>query len=88
MPANPTSIRPQPVDKSTHSPAICRKHEQEGLGHGRGTDPAHLRAVPNLRPLRIWLLRMGAVALIFSLQRVLFALLNHEAFPAPPPAES
>ncbi|MBP8824572.1 MAG: sulfatase-like hydrolase/transferase [Flavobacteriales bacterium] len=40
--------------------------------------------MPNLRPLRIWLLRMGAVALIFSLQRVLFALLNHEAFPAPP----
>lgn len=42
--------------------------------------------VPNLRPLRVWLLRLGVVALVFSLQRVLFVLLNHEAFPATPAA--
>lgn len=42
--------------------------------------------MPNLRPLRVWLLRIGVVALVFTLQRVLFALLNQEAFPAPPVA--
>ncbi len=42
--------------------------------------------MPNLRPLRVWLLRLGVVALVFSLQRVLFVLLNHEAFPATPAA--
>lgn len=40
--------------------------------------------VPNLRPLRVWLLRLAAVAVIFSLQRALFVLLNHDAFPATP----
>jgi len=40
--------------------------------------------VPNLRPLRTWLLRIGVVAVVFSLQRVLFAVVNHEAFPSPP----
>ncbi|HMN05394.1 MAG TPA: LTA synthase family protein [Flavobacteriales bacterium] len=40
--------------------------------------------MPNLRPLRTWLLRIGVLALIFSAQRGLFALLNHDAFPAPP----
>lgn len=40
--------------------------------------------MPDLRPFRIWLLRIGVVAVIFSLQRVLFALVNHEAFPSPP----
>lgn len=37
-----------------------------------------------LRPLRILLLRIGVVALIFSLQRVLFAILNLDAMPSPP----
>jgi len=36
-----------------------------------------------MRPLRVLLLRLGVVALIFSLQRVAFALLNAGAFPAP-----
>jgi phosphoglycerol transferase MdoB-like AlkP superfamily enzyme len=45
-----------------------------------------LRPVPNLRPLRVWLLRIAAVSVIFSLQRGLFVLLNHEAFPATPAA--
>lgn len=40
--------------------------------------------VPNLRPLRTWLLRIGVVALIFSLHRVLFAALNTGSFPSPP----
>lgn len=40
--------------------------------------------MPDLRPLRVWLLRIGVVALIFTLHRVLFALLNHGSFPAPP----
>jgi len=40
--------------------------------------------VPHLRPLRSWLLRIAVVAFLFTLQRALFALLNHEAFPAPP----
>lgn len=40
--------------------------------------------VPNLHPLRMWLLRLGVVAVVFSLQRVLFVLLNPDAFPAAP----
>lgn len=42
--------------------------------------------VPNLRPLRIWLLRIGVVAFVLTLQRILFALLNAGALPAPPAA--
>ncbi|HQV38032.1 MAG: LTA synthase family protein [Flavobacteriales bacterium] len=40
--------------------------------------------MPNLRPLRVLLLRIGVIALVFSIQRLLFAQLNHDAFPAPP----
>ncbi len=40
--------------------------------------------VPNLRPLRIWLLRIAVVVLVLTLQRVLFALLNAGIFPSPP----
>ena len=40
--------------------------------------------MPNLRPLRILLLRLSVLALIFTLQRVLFGALNHADFPAPP----
>lgn len=43
-----------------------------------------LRAVPNLRPLRVLLLRIGTVAAVFALQRALFILLNGETFPSPP----
>lgn len=43
-----------------------------------------LRAVPNLRPLRDLLLRIGVLAVVFTIQRLLFAQLNHDAFPAPP----
>lgn len=46
--------------------------------------PADLRAVPNLRPLRVLLLRLAVVALVFTLQRLAFAALNHTAFPAAP----
>jgi hypothetical protein len=45
---------------------------------------AHLRAVPNLRPLRVLLIRLGIIVLVFSLQRMLFVLLNAAAFPDPP----
>lgn len=41
--------------------------------------------MPNLRPLRPVLLRLAVVALIFSLQRVLFGVLHAGAFPAPSP---
>ncbi len=37
-----------------------------------------------LRPLRILLLRLAVVALIFTLQRLLFAVLNHQELPSPP----
>ncbi|MGB3868134.1 MAG: LTA synthase family protein [Flavobacteriales bacterium] len=40
--------------------------------------------MPNLRPLRVLLLRIGVLVLIFTLQRVLFGMLNHDAFPSPP----
>ncbi|MFT3885893.1 MAG: sulfatase-like hydrolase/transferase [Flavobacteriales bacterium] len=40
--------------------------------------------MPNLRPLRVVLLRLAVVAAIFSLQRLLFWALNHGSFPAPP----
>lgn len=43
-----------------------------------------LRAVPNLRPLRVLLIRLGIIALVFSLQRILFVLLNGATFPDPP----
>lgn len=40
--------------------------------------------MPDLRPLRVLLLRIGAVAVVFSLQRAAFFLLNQGTFPAPP----
>ncbi|HEX2618165.1 MAG TPA: sulfatase-like hydrolase/transferase, partial [Flavobacteriales bacterium] len=40
--------------------------------------------MPNLRPLRIVLLRLAVVAAIFSLQRLLFWALNQGSFPSPP----
>lgn len=40
--------------------------------------------MPNLRPLRVLLLRLGVVAVLFSLQRIFFGALNHDAFPDPP----
>lgn len=52
-------------------------------GWGKGC-LRHLRTVHSLRPLRTWLLRIGVVALIFSLQRVLFAALNAGSFPSTP----
>ena len=42
--------------------------------------------MPNLRPLRVLLLRLGVLALIFTLHRVLFGALNPDDFPAPPAA--
>jgi phosphoglycerol transferase MdoB-like AlkP superfamily enzyme len=43
-----------------------------------------LRAVPNLRPLRVLLLSIATVAVVFTLQRALFVLLNADTFPALP----
>ncbi|MGV9013918.1 MAG: LTA synthase family protein [Flavobacteriales bacterium] len=40
--------------------------------------------MPNFRPLRVLLFRLGVVASLFTAQRLLFAALNHDAFPSPP----
>lgn len=54
------------------------RHGRQKSSHG------DLRPVPDLRPLRSWLLRIAVVAALFTVQRGLFALLNTGAFPAPP----
>ncbi|MBK8581297.1 MAG: LTA synthase family protein [Flavobacteriales bacterium] len=40
--------------------------------------------MPNFRPLRVLLLRLGVLVVLFTAQRILFGVLNHTTFPATP----